>query len=323
MCPGDIPRRTAEDQCGGPSSQAARPPELADQAVTKFLSREADCPSVFVVGGVAVDVIAAVSRSITSGGFTQATSTTQRIGGCAVNIACGLSDTDVPCVVVGCLGTDERAAWLLAELADRGLATHLRAVPGPTALSMILVDPYGERTIVGLTDDLIRHIDVTDIALRPEDVMVFPQWRPGLANSLRQARAAGCRTVVGLRALEDLNRPEADLAIGSRSEIADPALVVLQQHRFKAIVVTDGGDGSRAYLRDGSSLIQSAVPARPVDATGAGDAYLAGLLHEWVNNAPLQRCMEVGAAWGALATESRTSSPPPWSQVIERLGERP
>ncbi|WP_350240865.1 carbohydrate kinase family protein [Streptomyces microflavus] len=301
--------------------------ELTSPTISAALQAERPEPSedpsqlttIFVVGGVAVDIVTTLPRAVRPGMFVQATSTIERVGGCAVNIASGLTDAGCPCVIVGCAGTDARGDWLRAELSDKGMDARLRSVSGPTPLSLIMVEPSGERTIVGLTEDLFSHIDMASINLRQHDAVVLPQWRPGLAHCLEQAKAAGCRTVVGLRALQDPASPSADLAIGSIAEVADRSTLTSQLHRFGAVVVTDGARGSEAHLPDGRTLVQPAVAASPVDATGAGDAYLAGFVHQWMSGASLPQAMAVAAAWGALATESHTSVPPPWSGVLPRL----
>ncbi|MEW1635282.1 carbohydrate kinase family protein [Streptomyces sp. NPDC093801] len=319
MTPGPIPDGGREQTDGSPHGPASGSPEVC--ATTRPTLRQDfhASASVIVVGGVAVDIVTSLPRPLTPGGFVQAAATAERIGGCAVNIATGLTGAGCACVLVGCVGTDARGKWLRTELAERGLETRIRAVPGATPASLIMVEPSGERTIVGLTDDLLSEIDMASISLGSHDVVVFPQWRPGFGDELARARAAGCRTVVGLRALQDPAAPEADLAIGSSTEVADPSTLRSQLHRFGAIVVTEGALGSRAYLPTGDTHVRPAAAASPIDATGAGDAYLAGLVHQWTHGVSLPRAMDVATVWGALATERRTSTPPPWSDVQRRL----
>lgn len=48
---------------------------------------------------------------------------------------------------------------------------------------------------------------------------------------------------------------------------------------FEALAVTLGADGAWLFTRDGQSLRQPALTVQAVDPVGAGDAFLAGLVH--------------------------------------------
>ena len=75
-----------------------------------------------------------------------------------------------------------------------------------------------------------------------------------------------------------------------------------------AIAVTDGANG--AFWKDGRR--SCAVPAPGVDvvdATGAGDAFDAGLLMAWLHGAEPRAALKAGCAAGAAA--------------VSRLGARP
>jgi sugar/nucleoside kinase (ribokinase family) len=55
----------------------------------------------------------------------------------------------------------------------------------------------------------------------------------------------------------------------------------------------------------GGRLVQ--VPAyavTTVDTTGAGDSFNAGFLHRWLLEAPLEDCLRLGNACGALSTRA-------------------
>ena len=175
--------RAAEGEQAPGSYRELTPPNISaalQAGRPKASDDSTQLTTIFVVGGVAVDIVTTLPHAVRPGMFIQATSTIERVGGCAVNIASGLTDAGCPCVIVGCTGTDARGDWLRVELSDRGLDARLRSVSGPTPLSLIMVEPSGERTIVGLTEDLFSHIEMAPINLHQHDVVVLPQWRPGL-----------------------------------------------------------------------------------------------------------------------------------------------
>jgi acarbose 7IV-phosphotransferase len=67
------------------------------------------------------------------------------------------------------------------------------------------------------------------------------------------------------------------------------------------VVCTDGARGATAYVGD-RELVVPAVPApQVVDTNGAGDAFVAGLLHGSLLGWPLERSLHAGAVAGAAA----------------------
>jgi sugar/nucleoside kinase (ribokinase family) len=57
---------------------------------------------------------------------------------------------------------------------------------------------------------------------------------------------------------------------------------------------------------------------RQVDATGAGDAFAAGLIAALLAQDGIQDAMERGAARGAAAVEVLQSIPDDWAESIDR-----
>ena len=83
---------------------------------------------------------------------------------------------------------------------------------------------------------------------------------------------------------------------------------MMQTYPLRLLLVTLGGDG--VYVHDGQRLRHfRAAPVVPVDTTGAGDAFVAGLL------AALARLHELPqeAQWPAVIAERRPAArwPPP------------
>ena len=74
--------------------------------------------------------------------------------------------------------------------------------------------------------------------------------------------------------------------------------------------MTDGARGATLYGPDGSHF-QPAVTADVVDTTGAGDAFLSGLLHYLAVHGVLNSdAMALAAKWAALTVSTEGSIPP-------------
>jgi sugar/nucleoside kinase (ribokinase family) len=93
------------------------------------------------------------------------------------------------------------------------------------------------------------------------------------------------------------SREEAELLAGE----TDPeraAAVLSAEHEL--VVVTLGDEGSLA--RSGERTVRvAAVPAEAVDVTGAGDAFVAGLLGALIDGADLEPALESASHLGARA----------------------
>ena len=73
------------------------------------------------------------------------------------------------------------------------------------------------------------------------------------------------------------------------------------------VIVTLGGDGINIYDRRTASNNPkkvSAVQAKLVDPTGAGDAFRAGFLYGYIRDWSLEKCSQLGAVVAVLAVES-------------------
>jgi vancomycin permeability regulator SanA len=74
------------------------------------------------------------------------------------------------------------------------------------------------------------------------------------------------------------------------------------KHVFGAeriVVATRGSRGSMAY--DGQRFYgQGIVPCRVVDTMGAGDSFIAGFLHSWLEGLDIPGCMAAGAQCSAV-----------------------
>jgi sugar/nucleoside kinase (ribokinase family) len=138
--------------------------------------------------------------------------------------------------------------------------------------------------------------------------------RRGLTTSVDAASAAPLRLVGGERFLgwvrdADLllcNADEADVLAGHGS--AGEQARRLTAHVRNA-VVKQGAAGATWASRDGSVIVWTAHRVPVVDATGAGDAFAAGLLKAWSSGAGPEQALAGGCALGAAAVAKAGARP--------------
>ena len=234
----------------------------------------------------------------------------RHVGGVILNHLGWAAAIGVRCGIFGRQGDDDEGRFLRAAMDERGIARDIRVVDEPTSLSEIFVDDAGERAIYmapGATSatrpEQIREQHAPFIARAHRLTSEVSQLPLAAAlEALRIARGAGVETWVDL----DVPPSVALAALGSQAELdsvlegaqllkpsklavaellgARPGTSALElaravRDRFgnDAVVVTDGESGCAIAANN----YEGSVPARaiePLDTTGAGDAFLGGLL---------------------------------------------
>lgn len=249
------------------------------------------------------------------GSFLQSTSVEDRVGGTSANVALGLSSTGIETGFVGYLGNDEHGRKLRKVL-DESKIEHLiiTQIDGPTSHVLILIDNNSERTIIGMTPSHLCSLKMDNVPIRRGDIVVFVLWRAEFFDDLVRARELGCICVLGAAALDDKRIQNADLVIGSHSDFTSSLDVAAQLKRFDRIVITHGLEGAVEYNQNGI-LNQPSFPAIPLDATGAGDSFLAGYLAGYAWGLSSEESLTMGAQWAASAVEIASSIPPSWKSV--------
>jgi sugar/nucleoside kinase (ribokinase family) len=180
------------------------------------------------------------------GKFVQAIQTIERSGGTAANAAIALATTGIETGFVGYLGDDHLSAKLRTTLENSELKhLSITTLEGPPSHVLIFIDEKGERTILGISPDRLDQVTLKGVDLQPGDIVVFLLWREHFAQDLALAKSKGCITVVGAEALA--LGISADIAIGSRGDVANVEINNELLERIPRIALTNGKDGADQY----------------------------------------------------------------------------
>ena len=147
--------------------------------------------------------------------------------------------------------------------------------------------------------------------------------RPDVRSVFARARRAGLTTSLdpGFDPAETWNRDllqtleEVDLFFPNEIELgaitgeADPFLALQSLQNGRTLTVAKLGAAGCAAL-DGGRLVRRAAYSVPsVETTGAGDSFNAGFLYGWLERRPLDECLRMAAACGALSTRRPGGTP--------------
>jgi sugar/nucleoside kinase (ribokinase family) len=269
-------------------------------------------------------------------------------GGCTLNAARVLHRLGVPVRLAGLVGDDRLGEFLLTEISREGLDTSgLKARRGTaTSSSIVLVSRSGERSFFhcpGATAEMtLGDIDETDIEWADIVHVAGASELNSLDITAFLRRAKELRKIVSLDVDYDpsgrwgkLVRPwlpyldyflpseKEAAAISGRSNIEE-ILQFLVESGVKTPIVKLGAEGCVGRSPDGRTLRHPAFTVDPVDATGAGDAFVGGFLAGVSEARSLQKCLRMGCAAGALTVTALGASAglKDRKQFDEFIGER-
>ncbi|HEX5600868.1 MAG TPA: adenosine kinase [Hyphomicrobiaceae bacterium] len=259
-------------------------------------------------------------------------------GGSVANTMVGIASLGGRAAFIGKVAQDEFGRIFAHDIRSAGV--HFETAPSssglPTARSLILVTPDGERTMntyLGVSPYLNRG-EVDPEVIRAAGIVFLEGYlfdRPEAKDAFRQAAeiaaAAGRKVALSLsdkfcvdRHREEflaLVRNNIDILIANESEITalyqvemfDDA-VPLAQADTQLAVLTRSAKGSVICAHGQEPIqIQAQRVDNVVDVTGAGDLYAAGFLHGLAAGLSL----EVAGRLGSLAA----------AEVISHFGARP
>ena len=247
-------------------------------------------------------------------------------GGCANNTALALARLGVSAGAMGKIGTDAFGDLILQALTDNGVdATGIRRdADVSTSFTFVAIASDGERTFyhyIGANGELCEadlnwELIKTTKILHIAGALVMPRFDGApMANVLRETKRLGITTSLDtaydatgkwMETLEpclhhvDIFMPsivEAQQLTGL-SECREIAQFLRNHYSIQTIVIKMGENGSYISTPE-TEFSVPAYPVNVVDATGAGDAYVAGFLAGIIMGWDLEATGELASATGA------------------------
>ncbi|KAG0564347.1 hypothetical protein M758_8G098600 [Ceratodon purpureus] len=272
-------------------------------------------------------------------------------GGAPANVAVGVARLGGNAAFIGKVGDDE-FGHMLADVLEtnqvnvKGLCfdSHAR-----TALAFVTLKSCGEREFMffrnpsadmlmvpaELDEDLIRqsavfhygsisliaepsrstHMEAMKLAKESGSLMSYdPNLRLALWPSPEAARE-GILSIWNEADIVKVSDEEVTFLTNGGDDKDEAVVMSLFHDNLKLLLVTDGPDGCRYYTPEFKGSVKSFKVAT-VDTTGAGDAFVAGLLHQLANTknllsneSSLRSALHFACACGAITTTERGAIP--------------
>lgn len=272
-------------------------------------------------------------------------------GGAPANVAVGIARLGGSSAFIGKVGEDE-FGYMLAEILKENNVNNegMRFDPGArTALAFVTLRSDGEREFMfyrnpsadmllqeaELDFDLIRkakifhygsislitepcksaHIAAAKVA---KDAGVFLSYDPNLRLPLWPSAESAREGILSIWDTADIIKiSEEEISFLTKGEDPyDDAVVQKLFHpNLKLLLVTEGPEGCRYYTKEFSGRVKG-LKVDAVDTTGAGDAFVAGILSQLAkdlsllqNEDRLREALKFANACGALTVKERGAIP--------------
>lgn len=258
-------------------------------------------------------------------------------GGAPFNVACGLKKLGAACGFYGSVGDDLVGDFLIsfAERQNFDFLEIRKDNERNTTLAFVELDKGGERRFSfyrkNTADYILQSATAEKIAKIADIVHIGSvplskeEGRAFADEQILRARAHGKKVSFDVNYREDLFAGAAEAAGVYRKYIENADIVKFSEDELtlfypestqeeallkasaggKTVFLTLGGKGSAAAFRGGIVRAET-LRVRPVDTTGAGDAFFAGVLSALdEGETDLSRVLRRGNVCGALTTLSR------------------
>lgn len=274
--------------------------------------------TIWVHGPSAWDTVIEVEEFPNPGDFLRAKSKMERPGGSGLNVALALASTDQEIGFVTYLGKDQHGDEIRKLLSSSGISKlDIQDLNAPTLHALIISDGKGERTIIALEQTYLAKLNLGQEEFVEGDIFIFTIWRDEFKPLLKRLQEKNVFTVVGAKAIDD-PEVEADLVVGSTKDFLHPNPSIVSD-RFEKLILTEGEKGSTLISKD-REIHQPTLATDISDATGAGDAFLAGIALSIATGRSDQESLYLASAWSACTLSVDSSIPPSWSVVRQRWG---
>lgn len=252
-----------------------------------------------------------------------------KAGGKGANQAAAAAKAGGVVKMVGAIGADEIAKVPLTALKAAGVdCSFVQTAERATGMAMIMVDETAENSIVVASgaNMNVKASAVPDTLLTPETVVVMQMEVSPAENFalLERAKAKGAKTVLNVAPAREVpqtalqsvdylivNEIEAQTVLGKAGKTPAETVLALSEKTGGACLMTLGKKGVAA-AKGGQVFSIVSLPVKPVDTTGAGDAFVgifAAMIDAGLPFADAVRRACCGAALTCLKTGAQEAQP--------------
>lgn len=262
-----------------------------------------------VIGSLNYDVILKIPRLPFKGETLTANGAAFSAGGKGANQAVQAAKLKTPTYMVGCVGTDASADFLVNTAKEYGVnVDYIRKVPGSSGMGVIKAVEDGSvyACIVRGANFEVTKEDVDNAMpiLKESGVCILQNEIPVeiIAYAIDKAKEAGCIVVLNAAPAIELpeeclskvdilvvNEVEAEFYCHEKIDSVEKAKTEIKKMAEKYnnnVIFTLGKDGAVAY-ENGTIEFIPAMKVDAIETTGAGDSYIGAVSHSIIEGKSL------------------------------------
>lgn len=262
-----------------------------------------------VIGSLNYDVILKIPRLPFKGETLTANGAAFSAGGKGANQAVQAAKLKTPTYMVGCVGTDASADFLVNTAKEYGVnVDYIRKVPGSSGMGVINAVEDGSvyACIVRGANFEVTKEDVDNAMpiLKESGVCILQNEIPVeiIAYTIDKAKEAGCIVVLNAAPAIELpeeclskvdilvvNEVEAEFYCHEKIDSVEKAKTEIKKMAEKYnnnVIFTLGKDGAVAY-ENGTIEFIPAMKVDAIETTGAGDSYIGAVSHSIIEGKSL------------------------------------
>lgn len=263
-----------------------------------------------VVGSINLDLVATAPSLPRAGETVTGATLARHPGGKGANQALAAEKLGAEVCLIGRVGPDGMAAEALALMEEFGvdLAGVETDVAAPTGVALITVDPTGENQIT-VAAGANHLVTPEQLPQRIEGPLIVQLELPLDTVEAAVGRATDfvCANLAPAAPVSEHLLRRADLIVVNETE-ADFYGDALHRGGGR-VVVTRGAKGAAMYQRGVEMAWATPPQVEAVDATGAGDAFVAAITVAQLDGMAPDQALRFACAAGALAATRPGAQP--------------
>ncbi|EIN14852.1 Hypothetical protein Yei C [Mycoplasmopsis agalactiae 14628] len=280
--------------------------------------------NVVVIGSVNYDLYAKIDNEIILKD-SNPSNIYSTLGGVAYNIAKNLKLANVQATLIAAVGDDLEAKWIKKQL-DNDLISHKLIVKEgyKSAKYVAFLDRNSDMSIAASDtkitesvnyDDLMQYKDILDSATYicldanlSEDLIA--KICKNYSHKFIVAEGVSCHKILKFKpvlqyiSVMKANKIEFQNLLNSSEEdifiLASEAI----KNGAKAVVITDGANGSIYFDQDEKTEFYMPNSIKPLSASGAGDAFCAGLIYGLINKLQILKIATIFSKFALLSVKT-------------------
>ena len=284
-----------------------------------------------VIGSLNYDVILKIPRLPFKGETLTANGAAFSAGGKGANQAVQAAKLKTPTYMVGCVGTDASADFLVNTAKEYGVnVDYIRKVPGSSGMGVINAVEDGSvyACIVRGANFEVTKEDVDNAMpiLKESGVCILQNEIPVeiIAYAIDKAKEAGCIVVLNAAPAIELpeeclskvdilvvNEVEAEFYCHEKIDSVEKAKTEIKKMAEKYnnnVIFTLGKDGAVAY-ENGTIEFIPAMKVDAIETTGAGDSYIGAVSHSIIEGKSLIEACKFATKCSAITVCRMAAQP--------------